>query len=138
MDVFEVICQAPTPDEFIRLRESVGWFVPERDAAGVALANSIFSVCVLRRGECVGCGRVVGDGCLVFHVQDVMVLPECQRQGCGGRIMDALMEYINGTAQLTAFIALFSAPGLESWYTRYGFVPRPTQDRGPGMAFFKI
>lgn len=137
MDVFQVICKAPTPEEFIRLRESLGWFVPESDAVRVALANSIFSVCVLRRGKCVGFGRVVGDGCLVFHVQDVMVLPECQRKGCGGRIMDAIMEYINGNAQPTAFIALFATPGLESWYARYGFIRRPTQDRGPGMAFDK-
>lgn len=133
----QVVCRCPTPEEFLRLRQAVGWLVPDREAVRRALANSLFAVCVLARGQCVGCGRVVGDGHLVFHVQDVMVLPDWQRRGCGARIMDAAMGYVHRTAQPTAFVALFSAPGLESWYARYGFIRRPTQDRGPGMAFFR-
>ena len=136
MDDFQDIARIPTEDEFIRLRKAVGWHVPHKESAHIALSNSLFSVCILRQGECVGCGRVVGDGSLVFHIQDVMVLPQCQRNGCGTRIMDVLMEYINRSTEPTAYIALFSSPGLEPWYSRYGFVRRPTGNLGPGMAFF--
>ena len=107
------------------------------ESARAALAHSLFSVCIARDRECIACGRVVGDGSLVFHVQDVIVLPEYQRLGLGTRIMDALMGYINAHARPTAFIALFAAPGLESWYGRYGFLSRPMENRGPGMAYFQ-
>ena len=137
MNGIEITHRAPTAKEFIRLREAVGWHVPSPAAAEAALGNSLFSVCVTRDGECIGCGRVVGDGSLVFHVQDVMVQPEHQRCGHGSRLMEALMEYINVHARPTAFIALFATPGLEPWYERHGFVRRPMDDRGPGMAQFK-
>lgn len=81
-------------------------------------------------------GRVVGDGALVFAIQDVIVLPEHRRQGYGARIMDALMAYVKENARLTAHISLFSANGMEEFYSRYGFVERPQGRLGPGMAFF--
>ncbi len=137
MDETKLVVRAPTAQEFIALRRAAGWHVPDADAASMALAKSLFSVCVERGGQCIGCGRVVGDGSLVFHVQDVIVLPGFQRKGCGTLIMDAIMEYINRTAKPTAYIALFSAHGLEPWYSRYGFIERPHKNLGPGMAFFK-
>lgn len=137
MDDYRDVIGSPTPEAFIQLRKAVGWPVPTRTAAAKALAKDLFSVSIQRAGECVACGRIVGDGTLVFYVQDVMVLPDHQCMGLGTRIMDRLMTYINANAEVGAFIALFSAPPVVNWYARYGFQPRPNEERGPGMAFFK-
>ena len=137
MSQVELVKRVPSARDFMRLRKAVGWHVPDSDSAALSLENTLFSVCVEADGECVGFGRVVGDGSLVFHVQDVIVLPEHQRRGYGSMIMDALMEYIHGTARPTAFIALFASPRAADWYARYGFVRRPNPEYGPGMAFFK-
>jgi len=66
-----------------------------------------------------------------------MVLPEHQRKGCGTLIMDAIMAYINSNAKHMAYIALFSARGMEPCYSQYGFIERPHKNLGPGMVFFK-
>ena len=137
MDDVILTVRSPTVEEFIALRRAAGWHVPAPDAVADALKSTLFAVCVEKDGTCVGSGRVVGDGSLVFYVQDLIVLPEFQRKGYGTRLMDAIMDYINTNAKPTAVIALFSARGLEPWYSRYGFIERPHQHLGPGMAFFK-
>lgn len=131
-----IVNRVPTAQEFIALRKAALWHVPDPDAATAALESSLFSVCVECDNKCIGTGRVVGDGALVFHVQDVIVIPEHQRKGIGTSIMEAIMKYINQTAKPTAYIALFSARGLENWYGRFGFIERPHKNLGPGMAFF--
>lgn len=137
MNDTELVVRAPTPQEFIALRRDAGWHVPDCDAAEAALGHSLFAVCVESDGQCIGAGRVVGDGSLVFLVQDVIVLAEQQRKGCGTLIMDAIMTYITRTAKPAAHIVLFAARGLEPWYSRYGFIERPHDHLGPGMAFSK-
>lgn len=137
MSEMRLAARLPTVDEFISLRRAVGWHVPDAEATALSLKNTLFGVCLEEGGKCVGFGRVVGDGSLVFHVQDVIVLSGHQRKGGGGMIMGALMDYIHRTARPTAFVALFASPSVTSWYARYGFVERPSEDWGPGMAFFK-
>ena len=135
MSEAKLVARAPTADELLALRRAAAWLVPDRDAAAVALRNTIFAACVEEDGACVGCGRVVGDGALVFHIQDLIVLPEHQRKGYGTLIMDAVMDYIHGAADPCAFIALFAAPSVVPWYKRHGFVERPHGRLGPGMVF---
>jgi GNAT superfamily N-acetyltransferase len=137
MENAKVVSRCPTPEEFIALRRAAGWHVPDARAAAEALRNSVFAVCIEKGRECVGMGRVVGDGALVFYVQDVIVVPEQQRQGYGTMMMDAIMDFIANTAEPTACIGLFSARGLEPRYGRYGFIERPHKHLGPGMVFFK-
>ncbi|MBU8901452.1 MAG: GNAT family N-acetyltransferase [Victivallales bacterium] len=133
----QIIERLPTQEEFISLRHAAGWSIPENVAVTAALEKTLYAVCVEENGKCVGSGRVIGDGALVFYVQDVIVLPECQRNGYGTKMMDAIMNYIQMNASPTAFIALFSAKGMESWYSRYGFIERSIGNLGPGMAFLK-
>lgn len=128
--------RAPTVEEFIALRKAVGWHVPDIEATKSSIINSLFWVCVENDNKCIGTARVVGDGFLVFHVQDVMIKPEYQRKGFGTLMMEEIMKYIKQTAKPTAYIALFSSRGLEPWYSRFGFIERPHMNLGPGMAFF--
>ena len=132
-----LVQRKPSPEEFIALLQAAGWHVPDPDAVAAALANTCFAACVERDGQCVGSGRVVGDGALVFYVQDLIVLPDFQRRGYGTMLMDAIMDYIHRNARPTAVIGLFSARGLEPWYARYGFIERPHKRLGPGMVFIK-
>lgn len=137
MDDAELTFRFPTVEEFLALRRSAGWHVPAPDAVAEALKNSLFGVCIEKGGQCLGTGRIVGDAALTYTIQDVVVLPEYQRKGYGTMIMDALMEYIEKNAQPSAYIAVFAAKGREHFYSRYGFIERPSGQHGPGMAFFK-
>jgi ribosomal protein S18 acetylase RimI-like enzyme len=126
----------PTVEEFLDLRRAANWPVPAEEAVMAALNNTLFSACIEKDGQCLGNGRVVGDGALTFYIQDLIVHPDYQRTGYGTRLMDALMEYIHANAQHKAFIGLFSATSIEHWYARYGFIKRPTEQLGAGMMLF--
>ena len=132
-----LVHRLPRADELCALRRAVGWHVADVSDVEAALPNSLYGVCVELDGRCVGCGRVVGDGALVFYVQDVIVHPEHQRKGYGTIIMDAIMEYIDVTARPTAVIGLCAASGMERWYSRYGFRARPNERQGAGMTWHK-
>jgi ribosomal protein S18 acetylase RimI-like enzyme len=128
---FLLIERPPTTEEYLRLRETVGWGDMDAEATGVGLSTSLFSVCVLFGDEVVGCGRVIGDGGIYFYIQDVIVSPELQGQGIGELIMNALMKYLKAHAHANAFIGLMAAKGRAGFYKRFGFSERPSG--APGM-----
>jgi GNAT superfamily N-acetyltransferase len=123
--------RVPTADEYLALREAVGWGRPSTDAVSAALASSLFCVCLYSGKRLIGCGRVIGDGGLYFYIQDVIVLPGYQRRGYGRHIMTALMDYVRGHAGQGAFIGLMAAQGVASFYEPFGFRERPAER--PGM-----
>jgi GNAT superfamily N-acetyltransferase len=127
----EIVERAPTPDEYRRLRASVGWNEVGADAIRAGLAGSLYSVVLESGGEAVGCGRVVGDGGVYFYVQDVIVVPDLQGHGWGERIMDAVMHYLDASVRPGSFIGLMAAKDVEAFYRRFGFERRP--DDRPGM-----
>jgi len=128
---YRLLEKFPSISDYRRLRAAVGWSELPPGAVEKGLGGSLYSVCVCRGEEVVGCGRVVGDGAVYFYIQDVIVLPEHQGQGLGTRIMGRIMAYLDGHAHQNSFIALMAAKGAEGFYERYGFTRRP-QDR-PGM-----
>lgn len=130
-DTIQLVEREPTPEEYRRLRASVGWNEIADDRVRAALPRSLFSVVLERDGEAVGCGRVVGDGGIYFYVQDVIVVPELQGRGLGRRIMDAVMRYLASAVAPGSFVGLMAAKGVEDLYVRYGFTRRPGD--APGM-----
>jgi GNAT superfamily N-acetyltransferase len=128
---YRLVEMLPSISDYRRLRAAVGWSELAPETMGKGLEGSLYSVCVRRGEEVVGCGRVVGDGAVYFYIQDVIVLPEHQGQGLGARIMDRIVAYLDGHAHQNSFIALMAAKGAEGFYERYGFTRRPP-DR-PGM-----
>jgi ribosomal protein S18 acetylase RimI-like enzyme len=138
MEGYTLFEQLPSAEEYCNMRRIAGWGVHPVEAAARALPNSLYGVCVRRDsdGSLVGMARVVGDGTCVFYVQDVIVLPECQRQGIGKRMMDEIMGFIAKHACPQAVVGLMSALGKEPFYEKYGFMLRPNSKFGAGMTFF--
>jgi GNAT superfamily N-acetyltransferase len=126
----------PSAKEYNRLRQSVGWGTYREDAIDDALPNSSFCVCAYLDGQMVGMARVIGDGGLVYYIQDVIVLPDFQGRGIGTRLMDKIMAYIREHAHHHAIIGLMAAKGKEPFYERYGFTRRPNDRLGSGMTIF--
>ena len=132
----QVVERLPSPDEYNQLRASVGWGVYDRGVADAALPRSLYGVCALVEGRVVGMARVIGDGGLVFYIQDVIVRPEYQRQGIGTMLMERIMAYIRSHAHHNSVIGLMAAAGKEPFYERYGFATRPNDRLGSGMTIF--
>ena len=137
MDGITIRRRHPTVSEFRDIRGAAGWWVPDEAIVQRALQGGLFSFCAERDGQTVGMARVIGDGAISYHIQDLIVLPEYQRKGIGTVLMDAVMEGIDKQAPAGARITLFAAPGLEPFYSRYGFVERPHGKLGPGMVCVK-
>jgi GNAT superfamily N-acetyltransferase len=126
----------PTPEEYIELRKMVGWSIPDRPAIAPSLRNSHYCVCARAQGKIVGMARIVGDGGMVYYIQDVIVEPSRQGQGIGKRLMDRVMEYIRRHAVAHTIVGLMAASGKEEFYERYGFTRRPNGKFGAGMTIF--
>jgi GNAT superfamily N-acetyltransferase len=132
----ELIEKFPEPKEYNYLRTAVGWGAYDEAVIDRFLPNSSYCVCAYDDGKIIGMARVVGDGGLVFYVQDVIVLPEFQRRGIGAQMMEKVLVYIEVHAHHNTIIGLMSAVGKEAFYERYGFAKRPTEKYGPGMTRF--
>ena len=91
------------------------------EAARDAIPRSLHGVVVEEDGEAIGMGRVVGDGCIFFYIQDVAVLPERQGQGIGQMILTALVEWVEANAPEKSFLGLLAVKDTEPFYERCGF-----------------
>jgi GNAT superfamily N-acetyltransferase len=112
----------PTVAEYETLVRAVGWATYiNLEAAPAALQQTLFSVVAVDGDRAVGTARVVGDGETACYVQDVMVLPDHQRQGIGTALMGAVMDYFRrGTPRLSS-LGLFTGRNLAGFYERHGF-----------------
>jgi predicted GNAT family N-acyltransferase len=125
-----------TVDEFIDLRRSVEWGIPEKDAIVIGLENTLFSVCIERDGQLIGYGRVIGDGGFTVYIQDVIVKPAFQKQCIGSKIMSIIMNYIKENYGKGTYIGLMASKGKEKFYKRFAFIERPNEHFGAGMIQF--
>lgn len=128
---FEFVERLPSVEEYRLLREVVGWGNISDDATEAGLRSSLYSVCLLKEGQVVGCGRIVGDGGLYFYIQDIIVIPQHQKSGLGKRIMERIFSYLDVHAADGVFVGLMAAPGVALFYERLGFYERTSE--GPGM-----
>ena len=133
---FEIIVRMPSAQEYNRLRQTVGWRTHALEVVEKGLSGSLYGVCAFVDSEIVGMARIIGDGGLVFYIQDVVVKPEFQGQGIGTALMDHIMQYIRLHASQHSVVGLMSAVGKEQFYECYGFTRRPTETLGCGMTIF--
>jgi GNAT superfamily N-acetyltransferase len=124
----------PTVDEYLALRERSGLSPKTRAQALAALPGSWAACHVVQEttGQTVGMGRVLGDGGWYFHVVDMAVLPEHQRQGLGDAVLTWLLERIRTAAPPGACVNLLADPPGRRLYARHGFAE--TAPHSIGMA----
>ena len=125
--------RSPTIEEYHLLREEIGWGTPDVEASATSLANALFTVCLEKEDELIGIGRIVGDGGLFFYIQDLIIRKNHRGKGYADIIMKELIHYLSQNVRSGAFVALFSAKGVEGLYEKYGFISRPNEQFGAGM-----
>lgn len=130
--------KTPTPTEFNKLTEAVGWGTRKNSIVKEALNNTLYSLCVYEGDKLIGYGRIIGDKTIFLYIQDIMVIPEYQNQKIGTGIMNKLIEKINEYKKINPDIRTYlgAAKGKESFYEKFGFVSRPNEELGAGMILY--
>jgi GNAT superfamily N-acetyltransferase/catechol 2,3-dioxygenase-like lactoylglutathione lyase family enzyme len=117
----QLVERLPTVAEYETLVRAVGWAkLTNLEAATAALQHSLYSVVAVEGDRVIGMARLVGDGAMVYYVQDVAVLPDRQRQGIGSALVAAVMEYFRRATPRQSSIALFTGRNLAGFYERHG------------------
>lgn len=127
----EIVHRQPTVAEFASITAAVGFKPHPDEAIALGLANSFYSVCALASEGAIGVGRIVGDGALHFYLTGIMVVPAYQRRGVGTRIVEVLLDRMKEIHYANALIEALPLPGLEGFYSRFGF--RACRQYAPGM-----
>ena len=80
--------------EILKLYSSVGWtaYTDEPQTLKQGFQNSLLVLAAYEGEELLGIIRVVGDGVTVVFIQDLLVLPEKQRNGVGTALVKAVLE----------------------------------------------
>jgi GNAT superfamily N-acetyltransferase len=126
----------PSNDQFWKLFQTTGWNENYRlspDELMQALRSSWYVLGAYDNEKLVGFGRLVSDGIVHAMIYDLIVLPEYQGQGIGGKILERLIEKCRETG--VRDIQLFCAKGKRSFYEKRDFVVRP--DDAPGMQYVR-
>jgi len=69
----ELIESFPDASTYRRLRAETGLSPKSHEAAERGLANTLYGVSLVKAGEVIGMGRVIGDNGAVFAVVDIAV-----------------------------------------------------------------
>ena len=88
-------------------------------AAGLrtVFTNSRYRLFAFEQRRLVGAGRALADGADCSYICDVAVLPSHQGTGLGKEIVSRLVALSQGHKK----IILYSVPGKESFYRKFGF-----------------
>ena len=122
-------------DEIVNLYESVGWtnYLERVDTLREAYANSLCVLGAYDSENLVGILRAVGDGRTIVFIQDILVLPEYQRQGIGSKLLQAAMERYQDVYQME--LLTDNTEKTKAFYRSAGFTA--SDDLGC-LAFIKM
>lgn len=113
---------APTPTEYLALREAAGLSPKDLQASQIALSNSIFITTIRDLDDqLIGMGRIIGDGGCFYQIVDIAVHPTRQGQGIGKQIMSAIMDYLDNHAPSGVYVSLIADIPADELYKRFGF-----------------
>ena len=132
MDI--TITNSITTEEYLGLRQAVGWSVFPVEQAEAGLQNS-HVICFRDKEKAVALGRVIWDHGYSILISDVIVAPEYQGRGLGRKLMEAIMAYIRSLLKpgYRIMISLMAAENKQGFYKKFGFIERPSDLFGPGM-----
>ena len=116
-------------EEILPLYEAVGWsnYTSNPTMLQNALEHSLFLISARDEdGKLVGFLRAVGDGYSILYIQDIIVLPEYQRQGIGTQLLRQTLEHFKEVYQIILTtdselktIAFYEANGFTA-LSKYG------------------
>lgn len=142
MFIIGIVCKhySLTGEILYNMRNTIGWGNTTIPQAEKAVKNSIFHLAAFDDDRIIGSGRLVGDGALVWYIEDLIVIPEYQKRGIGTLIMEQLLEYIekNSVPGSCTIIGLMSSKGKEPFYQKFGFRLFPNEHEGAGMELNKV
>ena len=132
MDI--TITNSISAEEYLGLRQAVGWSVFPLEQAESGLQNS-HVICFRDKEKAVALGRVIWDHGYSVLISDVIVAPEYQGQGLGRKLMEAIMAYLRSLLKpgYRIMISLMAAENKQGFYKKFGFIERPSELFGPGM-----
>ncbi|OON99011.1 MAG: GNAT family N-acetyltransferase [Epulopiscium sp. Nele67-Bin004] len=109
-------------EEILNLYKAVGWsnYYNNPEMLKSAYENSLYTLGAYVDNVCIGVIRVVGDGHSVLFVQDIIILPEYQRQGIGSTLLKTILEKYENVYQIHLTTA--NTPKTISFYESLGFV----------------
>ena len=90
-------------EEIFPLYEAVGWtnYTTNPTMFKNALEHSLFLISARdEEGKLIGFLRAVGDGYSIVYIQDIIVLPEYQRQGIGTQLLRQTLERFKEVYQM--------------------------------------
>lgn len=121
-------------EEYIFLRESVGWRVFAEEQARKAVDSSIYNITVMENSHTIAMGRLIGDG-MYYMVVDIVVRPEYQHKGIGSQILAMIVKYIDANTPIggRSSVQLIAEKGKEDFYIKRGFKLIPHEYCGSGM-----
>jgi GNAT superfamily N-acetyltransferase len=120
-DAIQLVDSFPDVATYRRLRVEAGLSPKTQEAAGRGLANTLYGVSLVKAGDVIGMGRIIGDNGTVFAVVDIAVRPDHQGQGQGKRIMAALDAWLRANAPASAYVMLIADGDARHLYSRFGF-----------------
>ncbi|MGR4876450.1 GNAT family N-acetyltransferase [Pseudoxanthomonas sp. LARHCG66] len=120
-DAIQLVDSFPDVATYRRLRVEAGLSPKTQEAAERGLANTLYGVSLVKAGDVIGMGRVIGDNGTVFAVVDIAVRPGHQGQGQGKRIMAALDAWLRANAPASAYVMLIADGDARHLYSRFGF-----------------
>jgi GNAT superfamily N-acetyltransferase len=111
------------PQDFVRLRVLTGFSDIPIEHAKRALDGGLINVSAKYGDRLIGMGRMVGDGAMYWYLQEIIVLPEYQKQGVGTKIVNHLVDYAVSHSTTGKFTTIggVSAKGKEEFYSKLGF-----------------
>lgn len=118
----------------LALYQAVGWVMYTRDPAKLkrALAQSLMILGAYDGDRLVGLIRAVGDGETILFIQDLLVLPNYQRQGIGRQLVNALVDHFPEVRQRV--LLTDDQPDTRAFYEKIGFV---SSDHFGVVAFYQ-
>jgi len=123
----------PTVSEFRALRAETDWGVPDHGSTERVLAHSFSGVVAVENDAVIGMARMVGDGCLILYIQDVIISKAHRSQGLGRKLLQVLINETAKTCLPNCTVGLFVATGQAGFYEKLGFGTRDRPAYGPGM-----
>lgn len=111
-----------TIEEYTNLLNLVGWKLPALRLLKISLERGI-NVKYIKDNKVIGMARFVTDGGYAGLLMDVVVDPKYQGNGYGKKLIESTLLYIKNNIEddEEVMIQLLSAPGKQSFYSKFGF-----------------